>query len=118
MLIYIFNLEVQETSVFKTSKQPKKSDAAGGWLLRLSFCLLYGCFLRSASYQLEHTYFEAQACVNIPIFNDMFNYLYTYHPTLGKGLHVCERPRIMLFHSEQISIIISLVIEKDDDKKR
>ena len=36
MLIYIFNLNAQETSVFKTSEQPKKSAAEG---------LKYRCFL-------------------------------------------------------------------------
>ena len=57
-LIYILNLEVQETSVFKTSKQPKKSAAEGGLktafggrLLRLLFCLLYRCFL---DFQSKH----------------------------------------------------------------
>ena len=45
MLIYIFNLDAQETSVFKTSKQPKKSAAEGGRLLRLFFRLLYSQFL-------------------------------------------------------------------------
>ena len=72
MLIYIFNLDAQETSVFKTSKQPKKSAAEGGRLLRLLFRLLYRCFLgiqikkcRLASYLMEHVYFEAQLCSEV-----------------------------------------------------
>ena len=45
MLIYIFNLEVLETSLSKTSKQLKKSAAEGGRLLRLFFRLLHNQFL-------------------------------------------------------------------------
>ena len=80
LLIYIFNLDAQETSVFKTSKQHKKSAAEGGRLLRLCFRRFYLCFLdiqikqcRLASHLVEHIYFEAQLCINISNFEDNSN---------------------------------------------
>ena len=79
MLIYSisFILGVQETSVFKTSKEHKKSAAEGGGLLRLFFRLLYRCFLdfqdkryRLASYLMEHISFEAQLCSEMATFKE------------------------------------------------
>ena len=72
-------LDFQEMIVFKTPKQPKKSAAEGGRLLRLLFRLLYKCFLgiqlnkcRLASYPIEHIYFEAQFCSEITTLKEKF----------------------------------------------
>ena len=45
MLICIFVLDAQETSVQKTKQRPTKSAAFGGRLLRLCWGLRYRCFL-------------------------------------------------------------------------
>ena len=72
--LYIFDLDAPETSVFKTSKQHKKSAIEGGRLLQQCFHLLYRCFLgiqnekyRLASYLMELLRFEAHLCNQISI---------------------------------------------------
>ena len=68
---------MQETSVQKTKKLPKKSATFGGGLLVLFWGLKYRCFLdfqdkryRLASYLMEHIYFEAQLCSEIAILKE------------------------------------------------
>ena len=86
-------MEVQETSVFKTSKEHKKSAAEGGGLLRLFFRLLYRCFLdfqdkryRSASYLMEHIFCEAQLCSEILIFKEKHVFGILINLCLGTSL--------------------------------
>ena len=108
MLIYMFDLEVQETYVFKTSKQPKKSAAEGGRLLRLLFCLLYRCFLgiqiktcRLASYLMEHIYFEAQLCSKLSMFKENSKNIYIYHSTLCTCLWLWL---VLIWHSRSLQV--------------
>ena len=88
-------LEIQEPSVFKTTKQHKKSAAEGGGLLRQFSRLLYRCFLdfqdkryRLASYLMEHVFFEAQWRSEIWTFKEISNFGYTDHPEITPSLLV------------------------------
>ena len=99
MLIYIFYLDAQETSVFETSKQPKKSAAEGGRLLRLLFRLLCRCCLgihitkcRLASYLMEHIYFEAQLCSEIATLKEKSKKAKEQTITFGGWSGVCCPP--------------------------
>ena len=72
-----FYFDFQEMTVFKTSKQHKKSAAEGGRLLRLFFRLLYSHFLEVQNkiytywvYLMEHIFFEVQLCIKISIFSE------------------------------------------------
>ena len=80
MLIYIFNLDAQETSVFKTSKQPKKV----GRRRRPTSSAVIPSFVqmlpghpnstcRLASYLMEHIYCEAQLCSEIATLKEKSN---------------------------------------------
>ena len=114
MLIYIFNLDAQETYVKNTNKQPKKSAAFSGRILVLFWSLKYRCFLdfqnqryRLASYLMEHIFSEAQLCSEILIFKETPIFWYTDHPE-NPGLKNWSRIWIYWFHHARSSSPTSL----------
>ena len=90
-VLYILNS--QEMIVLKTPKEPKKSAAEGGRLLRQLFCLLYNHFLevqniicRYSVYLMEHICFEAQLCMNMAMFTEKSNIDIVINLCLGTSL--------------------------------